>query len=60
MKKNGGNLILNDELHNTEIFNIETLNKISPKAEPDNNYDFIDIDMREVNNSLGSACVFFR
>ena len=58
VKKNGGNLILNDELHNTEIFNMETLNKISLKAEPDNNYDFIDIDMREVNNSLGSACVF--
>jgi len=58
VRKNGGNLILNDELHNTEIFNMETLNKISPKAEPDNNYDVIDIDMREVNNSLALACKF--
>lgn len=58
VRKNGGNLILNEELHNTEIFNMETLNKISQNAEPDNNYDLIDIDMKTINDSLTSACKF--
>lgn len=58
VKKNGGNLILNEELHNIEIFNMETLNKISQKAEPDNNYDLIDNDMKRINDSLNLACKF--
>lgn len=58
VRENGGNLILNHELYNTEILNMEALDKISSKTKPDNNYDLIDIDMKQVNNSLGSACVF--
>ena len=58
VRENGGNLILNDELYNTEILNMEILDKISSKTKPDNNYDLIDIDMKQVNSILGTACNF--
>ena len=58
VRENGGNLIFNEELYNIEILNMETLDKISSKKIPYNNYHLIDIDMKGINNTLGTACNF--